>query len=64
MQSKQILIDSIVFTENMIANLTNPKESEFKKRLKGLDQMSIPGLKVRFKNRNDFLEKCLATGIR
>ncbi|MCK5601536.1 hypothetical protein KAR91_06705 [Candidatus Pacearchaeota archaeon] len=64
MQSKQILIDSIVFVENMIADLTNPKELEFQKRLEGFDQMSIPGLKVIFKNRNDFLEKCLANGIR
>lgn len=64
MQSKQILIDLIVSTENMIADLTNHEESEFQKRLKVLNKMSIRGLKVRLKKRNEFLEKCLANGIR
>ena len=57
--TKRFLIDSIVSLENLIAEISEAPDSEFMKKIQGLERMEIPGLKVRLKDRTKTVEKYL-----
>ncbi len=57
--TKKFLIDSIVSLENLIAEVSDLPDSNFMKRIQGLDKMSIPGLKVRLKEKSKEVDRYL-----
>ncbi len=62
--TKKFLIDSIVSLKNLIAEISDVPHLEaaikFMESIQGLENMSIPGLKIRLQLRTDTVEKYLS----